>query len=129
MPKQLLCRGAVTRMQSQTPRDEIHRFRSHKLSVGEAKGSPLNHPIEFSAVGCHKGVGPKDELVGEDTQTPDVTLAAITLFHKDLWGHVVGGTSEVKEFRFTLVAHPGESEIYQLQLDVPHVPLVQQLSI
>lgn len=67
-------------MQSQTPRDEIHRFRSHKLGLREAEGSPLNHPIEFSAVGCHKGVGPKDELVCKDTQTPDVTLAAIKLF-------------------------------------------------
>jgi hypothetical protein len=112
-------------VQTQTLFDEINRFRSHKLGGGEAEGSQLNHIIELSAVGCHKGVGPKYELVGKDTQTPDVTLATITLLPKDLWGHVVWSTSEVKELRFTLVANPGESKIYQLQLDVPHVPFVQ----
>ena len=98
---------------------------SHTLGGGKTEGSLLDHVIKLSAVRCHKGVGPKDELVGEDTQTPDVTIAAISLFPKDLWGHVVWSTSEVKELRFTLVANPGESKIYQLQLDVPHVPFFQ----
>jgi hypothetical protein len=67
VPKQTLCRRAVTRLQSQTLRYEIHRFRSHNWSSGEAEDCPLNHLIELSAVGCLKGVGSVDELVGEDT--------------------------------------------------------------
>jgi hypothetical protein len=34
--------------------------------VGKLK-TPRNHLIELSAVGCNKGVGPVDKLVGEDT--------------------------------------------------------------
>ncbi len=112
MPKQGLCRGAITRVQSQTPCDKVQGFRSHTLRGWEDDRAPLNHLIEIPAVGCHKGVDPEDELVSEDSQTPYVNLASITLLLKDLWGHVVGGTSEVKEFRFTLHARPGESKIY-----------------